>query len=186
MRISLGLLAGLLLTTPALASEWIVDPAQSELTFTATESGKAFTGKFLSFEARITYDPAALEQATVDVTIPLAGMDAGSRERNDELQKTDWFNPAVFPVARYSAKGFTPAISDPPSLKTSGQLTIRDISAPVELQFALTPTGESLTALGTAKLDRSAFKLGLKDYPAGSSVSMDVTVNFKIVASKKP
>jgi polyisoprenoid-binding protein YceI len=187
MRFALGLLLSAVTLSPAYAAEWVVDPAQSELTFTASDGGKPFTGKFASFEAKIEYDATALDAASVDVTIPLSGMDAGSAERNDELQKEDWFNPKVFPVARYTAKGFTLAErSDPPSLIANGTLTLRDISQPVMLQFRLEPNGESIIATGTAMVDRSAFKLGLKDYPAGGSIGTAVQVNFKLVANKKP
>lgn len=186
MRFTLGLLLATLTVTPALAAEWVTDPAQSELTFTATDGGKPFTGKFASFDAKIEYDATALDAASVDITIPLAGLDAGSAERNDELQEDDWFNPKAFPTAHYVAKGFTHAESDPPSLIANGTLTIRDISQPVKLQFRLEPSGENLIATGTATLDRSAFKLGLEEYPAGGSIGTDVLVRFKLVANKKP
>jgi polyisoprenoid-binding protein YceI len=173
-----------LLALPAQAATWIVDLAQSKLTFTATQDGRAFTGSFGSFDAKINYDAAALDQASVEVTIPLTGMDAGTAERNDELQKNDWFNTPQFPTAHFAAKGFEPAISDPPSLKTSGTLTIKDVSQPVTLQFQLAEDGTTATATGTATLSRLAFGLGAKDYPDGKSISTDVTVQFVLVARK--
>lgn len=180
----LALLSALLLAQPVLAATWAVDPSQSKLTFTAMQDGREFTGSFASFDAKINYDAAALDQASVDVTIPLSAMDAGTAERNDELRERGWFDIEKFPTAQFVAKGFVPAVGGLPALTTSGTLTIKEVSQPVELQFQLTENGNTATATGTAMLSRLAFGLGTKDYPDDKSISTDVKVQFVLVATK--
>lgn len=65
------LLAGLLLSSmPALAADYL-QAAGSTLGFSGTLEGDRFEGRFPGFATLLRFDPARLDQARLDVTIPL-------------------------------------------------------------------------------------------------------------------
>ncbi|HUH90164.1 MAG TPA: YceI family protein, partial [Lysobacter sp.] len=104
-----ALLAGALLLAlagqPALAADYVQAPG-STLTFASQFQGEVFTGHFSRFTTTLSFDPQQLEQARLEVTIPLASATTANPERDSTLQGGDFFSSATFPQARYSASKF--------------------------------------------------------------------------------
>ena len=57
----------------ALAADYVQAPG-SRLAFATTYDGQVFAGTFPGFAAVLSFDPAHLDAAKLDVTIPLIGM----------------------------------------------------------------------------------------------------------------
>ena len=94
-----------LLSANAFAADYVQGP-RSSLAFAGKYQGEVFTGRFPAFTTRLAFDPARLDAARLDVTIPLAGAKSGNSDRDSTLQGKDFFNVAQYAQARYSANGF--------------------------------------------------------------------------------
>lgn len=147
-----------LLPLAAFARDWQVDPAGSTLTFQGSYEGEAFQGRFKTFDARISYDPADLASARFDVTVDLASADTGNGDRDEALQGSDFFATAQFPKARFSTESFTKAADG--SVEARGTLTIRDQARPVTLRVAFAEAGDGATLDVSTTLARKDFGLG--------------------------
>ena len=83
--------------------------AASHLKFSALQEGEPFEDAFKAFTAVIDFDPDDLASSYVKVTVPLAGIDAGSTDRNSTLPGKVWFSAKAFPDAVFEAREFTRA-----------------------------------------------------------------------------
>src|SRR5918992_664587 len=80
------------------ASQWVMQPKQSELTFTATQAGAPFQGKFEKFSADISFDPANIASSRLEVKIDLRSVDSKDSERDDTLKGPDLFAVEKWPT----------------------------------------------------------------------------------------
>ena len=94
------LLAGLLAAAmPVLAADYL-QSAGSTLGFSGTLQGDRFEGRFPGFVTRLTFDPANLKQARLDVVIPLAGATTGNRDHDAEMRGESLLHVRKFAQAR--------------------------------------------------------------------------------------
>ena len=93
------------LSLPALAADY-TQAAGSSLTFAGNYQGETFTGRFPGFSTKLSFDPAQLASAKLDVTIPLATATTGNSDYDGEMRGAAFFNSAKFAQARYTATKF--------------------------------------------------------------------------------
>lgn len=168
---------------PAAAASWTVDPAKSRLGFTATWLGKPVEGSFQRWVARIAFDPAAPEKASIDVSVDLASVATGDRTVDGALPDSDWFAVARSPRARFVA---TSVRKTGTGWLAAGTLTLKGRSAPVELPFTLAIAGDTATVTGAARVDRRTWQLGLGSDAAGDYVAFPVAIRLALVAKQAP
>lgn len=161
---------------------WIIDPAASSVTFTATQQGEAFTGRFDSFSADIRLDPENLSGAMIEARIDMASVDAGSTDRNDALPTNDWFAVKKFPEATFQSSEITSLGGG--QYEAAGTLTIKGTSQPATLPFTLTIEGDTAMATGTLELSRTDYDVGTGAYKDGKWVGLPVTVTVDITATR--
>ncbi len=167
---------------PALAADWAVDAGASKLSFSGTQNGEAFSGKFARFAGTVTFDPAKPEAGHVDITIDMASASTGDTQRDEALPQPEWFDAKKFPQAHFVASGFKAKGGD--AYEADGQLSIRDIAQPVTLPFTLTITGDTAHAKGRAELVRTKFGVGQGPWSSGQWVALEVGVDVDLVAKK--
>lgn len=181
------LLAGLILL-PALAAPaatWQIDPAASRLTFTGTQLGQPFQGRFEKFSASIQFDPAAPEAGgQVAVLVDMASARTGDAQRDGAMPEADWFATSRFAQARFEATRFRRTGAD--AYEAEGTLTIRDVTRPLILPFTLKPDGDATRAQGTVTLTRSDFGVGQGQWASGQWVALEVAVSFDLKAVPAP
>lgn len=68
-----------------LAADYVQAPGSS-LVFASKYDGEVFTGTFPGFDTTLSFDPANLAGAKLDVRIPLAGAKSGNGDRDSTLQ----------------------------------------------------------------------------------------------------
>lgn len=180
MSRTLPFVAALLISTPALAGDWQVQP-DSAITFTAMQSGEAFTGALPAFAADITFDPTQLENAHVLATMPLAGITTGSGERDSQLPTADWLDLTNHPAATFESSEFSKV--DDTHYIAKGHLTLRGVVQPLDLPFELQLNGDHAVMNGSVGFKRTAFDVG-KNWPATGDVGDDIQVNVTINAVK--
>ncbi len=177
-------LCSLLLASPAIAQEWLVDHAQSTLTFTGSQAGDPFTGEFTRFHPEIDFDPAKPEMGHIRVTIDMSSARLSDKQQNDALPTADWFATETYPQAVFESQKIRTVSTQ--GYEAKGTLTLRGISQPVILPFTLTPQGESMRAEGETMLMRNQFGLGGSQWADDRWVAYPVTVNFSLLAQPKP
>lgn len=182
-RIASLVLCAALAAHPAVAKEWTVDYAHSQVGFTGTQSGAAFKGWFPQFTAQIDFDPAKPETGKISATINIVGVTAGSADRDSYLPQADWFDIAKFPQAQFTSTAI--AKTGDNAYRADGTLTIKGIAKPVSVPFTLKPEGDHWRAQGTVELTRTDFHIGEGDWSNEDYVRRAVTVNLDIAAKPK-
>src|SRR5687768_11437771 len=128
-------LAGLLAAASASAADY-TQASGSTLAFATKYQGEVFVGKMPGFITRLRFDPARLQDARLDVTIPLAGVSIDNPDGTDTLKGREFFNVAQFPQARFAATRFRGLGGN--RYAADGTLTLRGVSKPVSLEFTWT------------------------------------------------
>jgi cytochrome b561 len=175
--------AGLLLARPVAAADWAVDPAKSSLGFTGALSGKSFDGKFKSWQAEISFDPANPAAGHAKVTIDMASAATGDRQRDSALPTSDWFDAKKTPQALFEATGFKSLGGN--QYEAAGTLTIRGIKKDVTLPFTLDIAGDEAHAKGKLDIVRTDYGVGQGEWTDGATVALGVSIGFDLVAKKK-
>ena len=185
MRTALIAAALLLTAAPAIAAAppaWVVDKGASKVGFTGSMSGQGFAGRFTRFDAQIAFDPANLPASHVTATIDTGSAASGDASRDEALPTPDWFSVKVFPRAVFKSKAFK--ATGPGRYAVDGDLTIRNVTRPVTLPFALIITGDTAKMTGAMQLDRSAFGVGQGQFKGGDTVALKVGVDVAITAKR--
>ena len=146
----------LLLAAPAFATDYVQAPGSS-LAFGGTYQGEAFSGTFPGFSSTLSFDPAQLSTARLEVTIPLAAATTGNDDYDGELRGEAFFDAARFPQARYTATKFR-ALGDG-RYAADGTLSLHGASKPVTLAFEWKP-GAMPVLTGKATVRRLDFGIG--------------------------
>jgi polyisoprenoid-binding protein YceI len=167
----------LLAATPAFAADYIQAPG-SALIFAGTYEGEAFTGRFPGFVTRLSFDPAQLATAKLDVTIPIATASTGNSDYDGEMRGSAFFNSAKFPQARYTATRFRALGGN--QFAADGTLNLRGVSKPVTLNFTWTPGAKPVLA-GKATVKRLEFGVGEGEWADTALLPNEIVVNTKVV-----
>ncbi|MGY0799220.1 YceI family protein [Lysobacter sp. A286] len=182
--ISFGLLAAALalVSAPVLAANYVQAPG-STLTFASGFEGEIFSGHFQQFTTTLRFDPQQLEDAELDVVIPLASATTANPERDETLQGSQFFNAAAFPQARYHASQFRHLGGN--RYAADGELTLRQVTHPVTLEFTWTD-GANPVLTGKAGIQRLAFGVGGGDWADVSMIPNAVAVSTRVNLQPAP
>lgn len=179
----LSLAAGLAFAgSSVLAADYVQAPG-STLTFASSFEGEVFTGHFGSFTTTMRFDPQQLDQARLDVTIPLTSATTANPERDETLQGSDFFNSKLFPQARFVATRFRHLGED--RYATDGTLSLRDASHPVTLTFTW-KGGAAPVLSGRASVERLAFGVGGGDWADLGMIPANVAVSTRVNLTPTP
>ncbi len=166
-----------MMSAPAQAADY-VQAAGSTLAFASKYDGEVFTGTFPGFSTKLSFDPADLSGARLDVTIPLAGAKTGNADRDSTLQGADFFNVAKYAQARYTATKFRSLGGN--RYAADGTLELRGVSKPVTLTFTWTPGAKPVLA-GKATVQRLDFGVGGGDWADTDTIPNAVAVSTRVV-----
>ena len=180
----LGLILLLAVAAPATAAKWTVDPAKSQIGFSANWLGRVVPGSFRKWTAAIDFDPSAPDKAAVGVTVDLASAATGDQTVDTTLPGNDWFAVAAASTARFATQKIV--AQGPGRYLATGTLTIRGKAVPVSLPFTLAIAGDVATMNGRTQLDRRAWKLGLESDPTAEYVEFAVPLTIHVVARRAP
>lgn len=162
---------------------WRIVPEKSSLTFTASQLGQAFTGKFPKFTADLILDPADTANAALAATVDLSAIDAGDKQRNEALPGGDWFDVAGHPKATFTSRKIVN--KDGRGFEATGMMTIKGIQRQVTIPFTITPTGDTAAIKGGFTLRRTDFDVGEGQWATDQWIGLDVKVAINAVAVKR-
>nr|WP_193559453.1 YceI family protein [Pseudomonas nabeulensis] len=160
-----------------------VNRAASQISFTFQQFGQRVYGTFSDFEGTLDFDTQQPEAAHALLKIQLASIDAGSEDANTQLQLPAWFDTAAFPVGVYESNGAT-ALGDN-RYKITGNLTIKGITRPVEINVLLKEQSGIGVFDGEFVLKRGDFKIGDGEWAGNSVVSDAIHIKFKMVSPQR-
>ncbi len=155
------------LAGPALAAEkYEFDPNHTNIRFGWNHFGYSNpSAAFSTFSGELQLDTADLTKSSVNVTIPIAGIDSGVTKLDDHLKSPDFFDAAKFPEATF--KSTKVEKNGEHALKVTGDLTVHGVTKPVVLDVTVNkiaehPMSKTPTAGFEAKttLKRSEFGVG--------------------------
>jgi polyisoprenoid-binding protein YceI len=109
-----------------------IDPAHSDILFKVKHLMITnVTGSFKAFDATLTADKEDFSDAQISFTADVNSIDTRSEQRDGHLKSDDFFNAEKFPELNFISTSLNKS-ADGYLLK--GDLTIRDITKPIELK----------------------------------------------------
>lgn len=188
MRKLILLFAAMLATSSlALAADtYTIDGAHSSANFAVKHMGiSTVHGRFTDVSGTILFDQQAPEKSSVTAIIKSASITTDNASRDKHLNTPDFFDTATFPEIKFKSTSIRTAGEG--KYVAVGNLTIRDVTKPVEIPFTLAQgkgmKGEPrLGAEGTLKINRYDYHVSYD--PTGVGVSKDVTIDLSIEAGK--
>ena len=130
---------------------WTLDMSHSEIGFTVRHAGiSKVRGRFTdaSAEARIGQ---SLADASLHATVKTASFDSGDANRDGHVKGPDFFDVENFPEMTFRA---TSVEGDGEDYTLTGELTIRGITKPIELEVEF--TGVAVDPFGATRAGFSA------------------------------
>jgi len=187
MKHALTLALALLVSGHAAASAktYSIDSSHTNVIATWDHNGYSKpSAAFSQVAGAIRYDESAIEQSSVDVTLPLSGMTSFVPALDDHLRGEHFFDAAKFPSITFVSTSVKRAGGS--ALEIVGMLTIKGIAKEVVLHATLNKAGVSKRSgaalLGfdaTTTIKRTDFGMGM----AVPAVSDEIVIRITTEAS---
>lgn len=117
------------------AGTYSLDAYHSHIVYDVSHFGiSQYIGLIGSLSGKLQIDPKHPENAEVEIDIPLSGLVSTSTPLDAHLKTSDFFDIEKFPNAKFRSDSVK---VDGTEAVISGQLTIRDVTKPVELRARL-------------------------------------------------
>lgn len=174
--------------------DWEIDPAHSQIGFTARHIGLArIHGRFNDFAGAVRIGDR-MEQSAMHVVIGAASIDTGVRMRDDHLRSGDFLDVGAYPTLEFFSERFTHKGGS--RWAVTGALTLHGVSRTVTLDTQYLGLGSGLdgeprcACRATTELHREDFTLTWQTLLArgiaavGSSISIDLDMQIVPKASR--
>ena len=160
---------------------YTIDPNHTDVT--AQWSHFGFSNPIAHFgdaEGAITYDPDNVGQSSVEVTLPLSGLEAHVPAFNEHLRSDDFFDAANHPQVTFKSTRVEAAGEN--KLRVIGDLTIRGVTKEVVLDTTINKVGEQPMAKrpaagfdATTTIKRTDFGVGMYAPAVSDEVRIRIT-----------
>ncbi|WP_202845523.1 YceI family protein [Luteimonas saliphila] len=167
---------------------YVIDPNHTNVV--AQWSHFGFSNPVANFgqaEGRIVYDADNVSASSVEVTLPLDGLSSFAEDFNDHLRSADFFDAERFPAITFKSTSVESAGGN--RLKVTGDLTVKDITRPVELDVTVNRFAEHPMAKRAAAgfdavttLKRSDFGVGAYAPNVSDEVELRITTEAMVAA----
>jgi cytochrome b561/polyisoprenoid-binding protein YceI len=166
---------------PGETPRWTTAPG-GRLGFATSWSGTAIDGNFGNWNADIRFNPDALPQSRIRVTIALASANSGDGERDSTLKGSDFFDTGSHPQATWTSSSIRHLGGD--RYRADGTLSLRGVSKAVPITFTLAIDGKDARVSGNASLSRLAFGVGQGEFSGTGDLPDRVSVRFNFRARR--
>lgn len=175
----------LLVTTPALASDWTLDTDASTIRIETTAFGREVIGSFADFNAEIRLDPENLENARIEGHVEIASGDTGNPQYDSEMTGNSGLDADDHPVARFVSETITASDTCPEGegecYAANGTLTLAGNEQPADLFFRLSIADNCAIADGVITVARQDYGIGSSNWGGAAET---VTVHLHIIATR--
>jgi polyisoprenoid-binding protein YceI len=127
---------------PARADVYDLDPEHTEVRFSWDHLGLSRqSGRFTEMKGVVNFNPTNPATSTVDVTIPLKGIQTGVKKLDEHLLTSrEFFNPEAHPDITFKSVSVTP--TGQRTAEVTGELSMNGIARPVVLDVIWNFSGE--------------------------------------------
>jgi len=167
-----------LLFPDVLATEWEMDPKNSDLKFVATYEGLEAPGRFNQFDVRLQFDPESLPNGQLDVSVNLSSADMDSDDINNAIAQKEWLHVIRFPQAHFRSTKIV--INGRHAYSAHGMLSLKGIEQPIDVPFTWNDAGTRARMQGEFVVKRTNFNIGTGEWSAGNVIGTDVKVGFTV------
>jgi len=131
-----------------ITGDYTLDLSHTRLGFTARHAMVTkVRGEFGDFTGTAHIDTAEPKNSSVTLTIKAASLSTGSADRDGHLKSADFFDVETYPELTFVSTGVSRDGSD---WTISGDLTIKDVSKPVTIEFE--ETGSARDPFGNLRV----------------------------------
>ena len=150
----------------AASGTYKLDPSHTDVLVQWTHMGFSNpSAHFGNVDGTLVFDAADPTKSSVQVTLPLSGLNSFTAKFDEHLKSADFFDAAKFPTATFKSTKVEAAGTN--KFTVTGDLTIKDQTRPVVLDVTLNGAGEhpmlKVPAIGfdaTTTIKRSDFGVG--------------------------
>ncbi|KAF1712012.1 polyisoprenoid-binding protein [Pseudoxanthomonas kalamensis DSM 18571] len=172
----------------AASGTYVLDPTHTDVLVQWSHFGFSHpSAHFGNVEGTLVYNAEDPAQSSVEVTLPLSGLDSFVPKLDEHLKGADFFDAATYPVATFKSTAVESAGVN--ALKVTGDLTIKDQTHPVVLDVTLNGAGQhpmlGAPAIGfsaTGQLKRTDFGVGAYAPNVSDEVELRITTEGTIPA----
>ncbi|KRG65675.1 polyisoprenoid-binding protein [Stenotrophomonas humi] len=143
------------------------------------------TAHFGNADGTLVYDAADVTKSTVEVTLPLSGLNSFTAKFDEHLRSADFFDAAKFPTATFKSTKVEAAGTN--KLTVTGDLTVKGVTKPVVLDVTINGAGEhpmmKVPSVGfdaTTTFKRSEFGIGAYAPNVSDDVKVRITTEATI------
>ncbi|WP_313402258.1 YceI family protein [Stenotrophomonas sp.] len=143
------------------------------------------TAHFGNADGTLVYDAADVGKSSVEVTLPLSGLNSFTAKFDEHLRSADFFDAAKFPTATFKSTKVEAAGTN--KLTVTGDLTVKGQTKPVVLDVTVNGAGEhpmmKVPSVGfdaTTTIKRSDFGVGAYAPAVSDDVKIRITTEASI------
>lgn len=163
-----------------------LDPEHTNVLFSWSHLGFANPSANLAVsEGSLVYDEAKPTASTVEVSMPLTGLESFVPELNDSLKSDKFFDAAKYPTITFKSTKVQALGGG--KFKVTGDLTVHGVTKPVVLDAKLNKLGEhpmlKVPTIGfdaTATIKRSEFGVGAYVPSVSDEVKIRITTEASV------
>ena len=173
-------------------TNWSIDPMHSDVQFKIKHLViSTVTGSFKKFSGEATTEGENFDNAVINFSIDAESVDTNQEMRDGHLKNADFFDVEKYPAITFKSTSFKKTSGE--DYKLMGNLTIKDITKPVELDVEYGGTekdGYGNQKFGfevTGKINRKDFGLTYNAVTeaGGLTIGEDVKLVANIQVAKK-
>lgn len=186
-RLTTLTLLTLLVSVPALAQTWQIDPAHSRAQFTVRHLGISnIRGDFGRVTGTATFDGKDVTKANINATIDVNSLTTRVEARDNHLKTADFFDAPNHPTMTFVSTAIAPAGDG--AYRMTGTLTLRGVTKPVTFELA-SPSGPvtdpnsgsvRMGAAATGSINRKDFGMNYHQVLEGGILGVGDTVHIQL------
>lgn len=170
---------------------YTLDTAHSRIGFVARHAMVTkVRGSFNEFSGTLQLDGEDPARSQVEVVIKAESIDTRNADRDNHLRSNDFLDMATYPEIRFASSAV--ALAGPATYRVTGDLTIKDVTKPVTIDFE--HTGSATDPFGNERIGfEGSVTINRKDWgvtwnaaleAGGVLVSENIVLEFEISAIK--
>ena len=162
------------LFTKAVAQQYVpmASGSKTELKFTYHKEDQAIKCALTSTKGKITFDPKNLGTASFDITIGTGNLTSSAADWGKNFKNESYFHATKYPTIHLKSTSVTQERVGSIVYTIHGNLTIKGITKPVNIQFIAPPMGTGYIFRAGFDINRLEYDLGTKDDVLDDPVSV--------------
>jgi len=157
---------------------WKIDNEKSLVKFTMQAHGQQLVGSFQGVKGDINFDEKHLDKSSIAVTIDIATVNTGNKQRDTHLQAKEFFDAATTPAAKFVS---TKIVKTDSGYVATGNFSVKATTKEITVPFTYEGTKEAGVFKGTTQIKRNDFGIGDATKPDPGN---DIAISFEVPVTK--